>query len=100
MKIFNNINNIHNNVNISENHDIDVNPKLYLRNKLIQQLKYLLCYTKESDDITIRFYDCKMGEEKDLIGDNFTILKSIYGEMPQNPDIGMRGVRLLFHSDI
>jgi len=41
-----------------------------------------------------------MGEEKDLIGDNFTILKSIYGEMPQNPDIGMRGVRLLFHSDI
>lgn len=98
LRIFDNINNIHNNIDVSNTND--KNQITYLRNKLIQQLKLMLNYTKESDDITIRFYDCKMGEEKDLIGDNIHVLKSIFGKMPDNPDIGMRGVRLLLKYDI
>jgi len=36
-----------------------------------------------------------MGEEKDLIGESSKRVAEIFGDVPENPDLGMRGVRLL-----
>lgn len=36
-----------------------------------------------------------MGEEKDLIGENSQKIIDKFGMNPENPDLGMRGVRLL-----
>jgi len=74
---------------------IKPNPIEFLRYKMVGQLSNLLAFTKPEDDITIRFYDCKMGEEKDLLGENSRAVKEAFGDLPENPDLGMRGVRLL-----
>jgi len=71
------------------------NPIEFLKFKLIGQLSNLLAYTAPEDDITIRFYDCKMGEERDLLGENSDRVSEQFGSCPENPDLGTRGVRLL-----